>query len=65
MGEGEGEAPEGVNTEGDASNEVPIEKDAHKEAQAVGGMPEEKAEGEGEKITVVTVSGEDLFTDDE
>jgi hypothetical protein len=61
----EGVAPEGVSTEGDTSNEVPIEEDAYKEAQAVGGMPEEKAKDEGKKVTVVTVSGEDLFTDDE
>jgi hypothetical protein len=61
----EGEAPKGVNNEGDTSNEVHVEEDAHKEALAVGGMPEEKAEGEVEKGTVVTVCGEDLFTDDE
>jgi hypothetical protein len=61
----EGVAPEGVSTEGDTSNEVLIEEDAHKEVQAVGGLPEEKAKDEGEKVTVVTVSGEDLFTDDE
>ena len=61
----EGEAPKGVNNEGDTSNEVHVEEDAHKEALAIGGMPEEKAEGEVEKGTVVTVCGEDLFTDDE
>ena len=61
----EGEAPKGMNNDGDTSNEVHVEEDAHKEALAVGGMPEEKAEGEVEKGTVVTVCGEDLFTDDE
>jgi hypothetical protein len=61
----EGEAPKGVNNDGDTSNEVNVEEDAHKEALAVGGMPEEKAEGEVEKGTVVTVCGEDLVTDDE
>jgi rRNA pseudouridine-1189 N-methylase Emg1 (Nep1/Mra1 family) len=61
----EGDAPEGVDTEGDTSNEVYVEGDAHKEALAVGGMPEGKAEDEVEKGTVITVCGEDLFTDDE